>query len=36
MHIPDGFIDVQTSAIFAGLAAAGVATALNLMKKPRL
>ena len=27
MHIPDGFIDVQTSAIFAGLAAAGVATA---------
>jgi cobalamin biosynthesis protein CbiM len=29
MHIPDGFIDVQTSAIFAGLAAAGVATALK-------
>ena len=24
MHIPDGFIDVQTSAIFAGLAAAVV------------
>jgi cobalamin biosynthesis protein CbiM len=29
MHIPDGFIDVQTSAIFAGIAAAGVATALK-------
>jgi len=29
MHIPDGFIDVQTSAIFAGVAAAGVATALK-------
>lgn len=29
MHIPDGFIDVQTSAIFAGLTAAGVATALK-------
>ena len=29
MHIPDGFIDVQTSAVFAGLAAAGVATALK-------
>jgi cobalamin biosynthesis protein CbiM len=29
MHIPDGFIDVQTSAIFAGLAAVGVATALK-------
>ena len=29
MHIPDGFIDVQTSTIFAGLAATGVATALK-------
>ncbi len=29
MHIPDGFIDVQTSAIFAGVAAAGVATAIK-------
>ena len=29
MHIPDGFIDVQTSAVFAGLAAAGIATALK-------
>jgi len=29
MHIPDGFIDVQTSAIFAGLAAAGVAASLK-------
>ena len=29
MHIPDGFIDVQTSAIFAGLAAAGVAVSLK-------
>ena len=29
MHIPDGFIEVQTSAVFAGLAAAGVATALK-------
>jgi cobalamin biosynthesis protein CbiM len=29
MHIPDGFIDVPTSAVFAGLAAAGVATALK-------
>jgi cobalt/nickel transport system permease protein len=29
MHIPDGFIDVQTSAIFAGVAAAGIATALK-------
>ena len=29
MHIPDGFIDIQTSAVFAGLAAAGVATALK-------
>lgn len=29
MHIPDGFIDVQTSTVFAGLAAAGVATALK-------
>lgn len=29
MHIPDGFIDIQTSALFAGLAAAGVATALK-------
>jgi cobalt/nickel transport system permease protein len=29
MHIPDGFIDVQTSAIFAGLAAAGVTASLK-------
>ena len=29
MHIPDGFIDVQTSAVFAGLAAAGVAVSLK-------
>ena len=29
MHIPDGFVDVQTSAIFAGLAAAGVAASLK-------
>lgn len=29
MHIPDGFIDVQTSALFAGLAAAGVGGALK-------
>ena len=29
MHIPDGFIDVQNSAIFAGLAAAGVAASLK-------
>ena len=29
MHIPDGFIDVQTSAIFAGLAAAGVGASLK-------
>ena len=29
MHIPDGFIDVQTSAVFAGLAAAGVAISLK-------
>ena len=29
MHIPDGFIDVQTSAIFAGLAAGGVAASLK-------
>ena len=29
MHIPDGFIDLQTSVVFAGLAAAGVAIALK-------
>ena len=29
MHIPDGFIDIQTSAVFGGLAAAGVAIALK-------
>ena len=29
MHIPDGILDVQTSAIFAGVAAAGIATALK-------
>ena len=29
MHIPDGFIDVQTSAIFAGLAAVGVGASLK-------
>jgi len=29
MHIPDGFIDPQTSAVFAGLAATGVAAALK-------
>jgi len=29
MHIPDGFIDVPTSAVFAGIAAVGVATALK-------
>ena len=29
MHIPDGFVDVQTSTIFAGLAAAGVAASLK-------
>ena len=29
MHIPDGFVDVQTSAIFAGLAAGGVAASLK-------
>jgi cobalamin biosynthesis protein CbiM len=29
MHIPDGFIDIQTSAVFGGLAAAGVAVALK-------
>jgi ABC-type Co2+ transport system permease subunit len=41
MHIPDGFIDVQTSAIFAGLAAAesqlrSKVLAPSLMKKLRL
>jgi cobalamin biosynthesis protein CbiM len=29
MHIPDGFIDIQTSAAFAGLSALGVAAALK-------
>ena len=29
MHIPDGFIDLQTSVVFAGLASAGVAIALK-------
>jgi len=29
MHIPDGFIDPQTSAIFAGISAVGVAAALK-------
>jgi cobalamin biosynthesis protein CbiM len=29
MHIPDGFLDVQTSVIFTGLSAAGVAVALK-------
>jgi len=29
MHIPDGFIDLQTSALFAALAAAGVGGALK-------
>lgn len=29
MHIPDGFIDIPTSIVFTGLAAAGVATALK-------
>ena len=29
MHIPDGFIDPQTSAIFAGISAIGVAAALK-------
>ena len=29
MHIPDGFIDIPTSLVFTGLAAAGVATALK-------
>jgi cobalamin biosynthesis protein CbiM len=29
MHIPDGFIDIQTSAVFAGLSALGVAAALK-------
>jgi cobalamin biosynthesis protein CbiM len=29
MHIPDGFIDIQTSAVFGGLATAGVAIALK-------
>lgn len=29
MHIPDGFIDVPTSVVFAGLATAGVAAALK-------
>jgi cobalt/nickel transport system permease protein len=29
MHIPDGFIDIQTSAAFAALSALGVATALK-------
>ncbi len=29
MHIPDGFIDVQTSVIFAGLAAVGVGASLK-------
>jgi cobalamin biosynthesis protein CbiM len=29
MHIPDGFIDIQTSATFACLSALGVATALK-------
>ena len=33
MHIPDGFIDVQTSAVFAGLAAAGVAVSLKGARK---
>jgi cobalamin biosynthesis protein CbiM len=29
MHIPDGFIDIPTSAAFAGLAAAGIAVSLK-------
>lgn len=29
MHIPDGFIDLQTSAIFAGLSAVGVGAAIK-------
>jgi len=29
MHIPDGFLDVQTSVIFTGLSAAGVAVVLQ-------
>ncbi len=29
MHIPDGFIDIPTSAAFAGIAAAGVAVSLK-------
>jgi cobalamin biosynthesis protein CbiM len=29
MHIPDGFIDPQTSAVFAGISAVGVAAALK-------
>jgi cobalamin biosynthesis protein CbiM len=29
MHIPDGFIDPQTSAVFAGLSAVGIAAALK-------
>jgi cobalamin biosynthesis protein CbiM len=29
MHIPDGFIDPQTSAIFAGISAVGIAAALK-------
>lgn len=33
MHIPDGFIDVKTAAVTAGLSAAGVGLALSQVKR---